>query len=189
MLTAKQNQKFPFHFLSAPPTEEKEMQGKIFGFCSRDRRVRSEYVELRKTLSILYSKCERCTAPVRSGRGARHLFWKNGGNQWDALRASHLLALKKPSSSILVLGTGLAPACPKGRYHLKVVRLLSFATRALLFFNMLCGFSDWRRDWFTFRFGRRDCGRQIGLFNFPSDIAARFRPHIIMFCPPDFGGF
>src|SRR3989344_7415743 len=133
MLTAKQNQKFPFHFLSAPPTEEKEMQGKIFGFCSRDRRVRSEYVELRKTLSILYSKCERCTAPVRSGRGARHLFWKNGGNQWDALRASHLLALKKPSSSILVLGTGLAPACPKGRYHLKVVRLLSFATRALLF--------------------------------------------------------
>ena len=88
-----------------------------------------------------------------------------------------------------MLGTGVAPARPEGRYHLKVVRLLSFATRALLFFNMLCDFSDWRRDWFPFRFGRRNCGRQIGLFDFPPDIAARFRPHIIKFCPPDFGGF
>ena len=29
-------------------------------------------------------------------------FGKMGGNQWDALRASHLLAPKKPLSSILV---------------------------------------------------------------------------------------
>ena len=36
MVAAKQNQKFPFHFLSAPPTppaEEKEMQGKFLGFA------------------------------------------------------------------------------------------------------------------------------------------------------------
>ena len=74
MIAAKQNQKFPFHFLSAPPhhpPKKRRKVRKIFGFCSRDRRVRSEYLELRKTLSILYSKCERCTAPVRSGRGAR----------------------------------------------------------------------------------------------------------------------
>ena len=31
-----------------------------------------------------------------------NLFGKMGGNQWDALRASHLLALKKPLSSVLV---------------------------------------------------------------------------------------
>ena len=53
---AKQNQKFPFHFLSAPPTppaEEKEMQGKFLGFAP---------------------------ATAGSGRGAHHsasgLFWK-----------------------------------------------------------------------------------------------------------------
>ena len=36
MLAAKQNQKFPFHFLSAPPTPPAEERGKvrkIFGFC------------------------------------------------------------------------------------------------------------------------------------------------------------
>ena len=35
-IAAKQNQKFPFHFLSAPPTppaEEKEMQGKFLVFA------------------------------------------------------------------------------------------------------------------------------------------------------------
>ncbi len=54
-----------------PPPRKIRKVRKIFGFCSRDRRVRSEYLELRKTLSVLYSKCERCTAPVRSGRGAQ----------------------------------------------------------------------------------------------------------------------
>lgn len=29
-------------------------------------------------------------------------FSKNGGNPWDALRASRILALKKPLSSVLV---------------------------------------------------------------------------------------
>jgi len=34
--------------------------------------------------------------------GAPNSFGKMGRNQWDALRASHHLALKKPLSSILV---------------------------------------------------------------------------------------
>ena len=36
-------------------------------------------------------------------------FGKMGGNQWDALRASHLLALKKPLSSVLVPPRGIGP--------------------------------------------------------------------------------
>ena len=34
--------------------------------------------------------------------GAPNSFGKMGGNQWDALRASHLLALKKPLRFVLV---------------------------------------------------------------------------------------
>ncbi|KKU50304.1 MAG: Recombinase [Parcubacteria group bacterium GW2011_GWA1_47_10] len=37
-------------------------------------------------------------------------FGKMGGNQWDALRASHLLASKKPFSSFVVPRTGVEPA-------------------------------------------------------------------------------
>ena len=54
MQAAKQNQKFPFHFLSAPPTppaEEKEMQGKFLVFAP---------------------------ATTGSGRGAHH--WSSGFN-------------------------------------------------------------------------------------------------------------
>ena len=40
-------------------------------------------------------------------------FGKMGGNQWDALRASHLLALKKPLSSVLMRAGRLElPASP-----------------------------------------------------------------------------
>ncbi len=46
-----------------------------------------------------------------------------GGNPWDALRASRILASKKPSSSILVHERRFELPCPCGRYHLKVVRL------------------------------------------------------------------
>ena len=38
-VAAKQNQKFPFHFLSAPPTPPAELNQKgrnIFGFCPRE---------------------------------------------------------------------------------------------------------------------------------------------------------
>ena len=41
--------------------------------------------------------------------GAPNSFGKMGGNQWDALRASHLLALKKPFSSFVVPSVGIEP--------------------------------------------------------------------------------
>src|SRR3989344_6092665 len=41
--------------------------------------------------------------------GAPNSFGKMGGNQWDALRASHLLALKKPLRSVLVRRGGFEP--------------------------------------------------------------------------------
>ena len=41
--------------------------------------------------------------------GAPNSFGKMGGNQWDALRASHLLASKKPFSSFVVRDVGLEP--------------------------------------------------------------------------------
>lgn len=47
---------------------------------------------------------------VRVAAGdAPNSFGKMGGNQWDALRASHLMALKKPIRSVLVPQTGLEP--------------------------------------------------------------------------------
>ena len=48
------------------------------------------------------------TVRVAEG-GNPNSFGKMGGNQWDALRASHLLALKKPLSSVLVPSTGIEP--------------------------------------------------------------------------------
>jgi len=41
------------------------------------------------------------TVRVAEG-GTPNSFGKMGGNQWDALRASHLLASKKPFSSFVV---------------------------------------------------------------------------------------
>ena len=41
--------------------------------------------------------------------GAPNALGKMGGNQWAALRAAHLMALKKPSSSVLVRWVGLEP--------------------------------------------------------------------------------
>jgi len=46
---------------------------------------------------LLGEKTVRASAPK-----ILNSFGKMGGNQWDALRASHLLALKKPLSSVLV---------------------------------------------------------------------------------------
>ena len=51
---------------------------------------------------------EKTLRPAEGGNP--NSFGKMGGNQWDALRASHFLALKKPLRSVLVRGTGLAPA-------------------------------------------------------------------------------
>jgi len=44
--------------------------------------------------------------------GNPNSFGKMGGNQWEALRASHLLALKKPLSSVLVRIMGLELTTP-----------------------------------------------------------------------------
>ena len=53
---------------------------------------------------LLGEKSVRASAPK-----ILNSFGKMGGNQWDALRASHLLALKKPLSSVLVPPVGIEP--------------------------------------------------------------------------------
>ena len=53
---------------------------------------------------LLGEKSVRASAPK-----ILNSFGKMGGNQWDALRASHLLALKKPLSSVLVRSVGIEP--------------------------------------------------------------------------------
>jgi len=60
----------------------------------------SKYYESKLLLILnllLGEKSVRASAPK-----ILNSFGKIGGNQWDALRASHLLALKKPLSSVLV---------------------------------------------------------------------------------------
>ncbi|PIR46125.1 MAG: hypothetical protein COV08_01770 [Candidatus Vogelbacteria bacterium CG10_big_fil_rev_8_21_14_0_10_49_38] len=56
---------------------------------------------------LLQNKSVRASAPK-----ILNSFGKMGGNQWDALRASHLLASSKPLSSILVRVPGLEPGTP-----------------------------------------------------------------------------
>src|SRR3989344_6076947 len=56
---------------------------------------------------LLQNKSVRASAPK-----ILNSFGKMGGNQWDALRASHLLASSKPLSSILVPGVGVEPTRP-----------------------------------------------------------------------------
>ena len=53
---------------------------------------------------------EKTVRPAEGG--TPNSFGKMGGNQWDALRASHLLALKKPLSSVLVPSAGFEPPIP-----------------------------------------------------------------------------
>ena len=54
---------------------------------------------------LLQNKSVRASAPK-----ILNSFGKMGGNQWDALRASHLLASSKPLSSILVGREGFEPS-------------------------------------------------------------------------------
>ena len=51
---------------------------------------------------------EKTVRPTEGG--APNSLGKMGGNQWDALRASHLLALKKPLRSVLVPRDGFEPS-------------------------------------------------------------------------------
>ena len=62
--------------------------------------VLSKYYET-KLLLISHLLLGEKTVRVAEG-DAPNSFGKMGGNQWDALRASHQLALKKPLSSVLV---------------------------------------------------------------------------------------
>ena len=53
---------------------------------------------------------EKTVRPAEGG--TPNSFGKMGENQWDALRASHLLALKKPIRSVLVPLEGIEPPLP-----------------------------------------------------------------------------
>ena len=53
---------------------------------------------------LLGEKTVRASAPK-----ILNSFGKIGGNPWDALRASRILASKKPMSSLMVRGRGLEP--------------------------------------------------------------------------------
>ena len=55
-------------------------------------------------------------SPLDSGRNS-------GGNHWDALRASRMLASKKPISSLMVPRSGFEPPRDCSHYPLKVARL------------------------------------------------------------------
>jgi len=60
----------------------------------------SKYYESKLLLISHLFLGEKTIRPAEGGN--LNSFEKMGGNQWDALRASHLLALKKPLSSVLV---------------------------------------------------------------------------------------
>jgi hypothetical protein len=62
--------------------------------------VLSKYYET-KLLLISHLLLGEKTVRLAEGESSNS-FGKMGGNQWDALRASHQLALKKPLSSVLV---------------------------------------------------------------------------------------
>jgi hypothetical protein len=64
MVAAKQNQKFPFHFLSAPPTPPAELNQKgrkIFGFCPRESASAPEAQSERTIQSRATTRSARAT--------------------------------------------------------------------------------------------------------------------------------
>ena len=73
---------------------------------------------------LLGEKSVRASAPK-----ILNSFGKFGGNPWDALRASHLLALKKPLSSVLVPRVGVEPTS-LARHHFKWCAYTNSAIRA-----------------------------------------------------------
>ena len=67
MKAAKQNQKFPFHFLSAPPTPPAELNQKgrkIFGFCPRESASAPEAQSERTMQSRATTHAERAKLGV-----------------------------------------------------------------------------------------------------------------------------
>ena len=72
--------------------------------------VLSKYYESKLLLIsnlLLGEKLVRASAPK-----ILNSFGKFGGNPWDALRASRILASKKPMSSLMVGTTGFEPVTP-----------------------------------------------------------------------------
>ena len=67
---------------------------------------------------LLGEKSVRASAPK-----ILNSFGKMGGNQWDALRASHLLALKKPLSSVLVPSVGIEPTSQTPQARILSIKL------------------------------------------------------------------
>src|SRR3989344_782092 len=93
-------------------------------------------------------------------------FGKFGGNPWDALRASRILASKKPMSSLMVPRRGLEPPSPCGRYHLKVVRLPISPpgqVRTLYYTFSLFFSNNWSNIFINHRLNRHFLGNKDGL--------------------------
>src|SRR3990167_426893 len=78
-------------------------------FVFRAKQMQSKLLLISNLL--LGEKSVRASAPK-----ILNSFGKMGGNQWDALRASHLLALKKPLSSVLVGKKGGKPGGRPSRF-------------------------------------------------------------------------
>ena len=113
MVAAKQNQKFPFHFLSAPPTppaEEKEMQGKFLVFAPATEgsgrgaqqihwSLRSKKVRAKATISpqIETSESERWEEARAEGAGMGKRCRRSATN-WDGMGISKRADLSLVSS-------------------------------------------------------------------------------------------
>ncbi|MBI3588963.1 MAG: hypothetical protein HY093_00915 [Candidatus Liptonbacteria bacterium] len=68
---------------------------------ARDSNLQEKKVAAKEIFGSNLHLGEKTVRPAEGG--TPNSFGKMGGNQWDALRASHLLASKKPFSSFVVL--------------------------------------------------------------------------------------
>jgi hypothetical protein len=76
ILAAKQNQKFPFHFLSAPPTPPAELNQKgrkIFGFCPRESASVSKAQSERKIKFRVTTRSARAISSFFQNKFAQRL--------------------------------------------------------------------------------------------------------------------
>src|SRR3990167_5376827 len=103
------------------PTKEWIKVASTLVKIARDSNLQEKKVAAKEIFGsnlLLGEKLVRASAPK-----ILNSFGKMGGNQWDALRASHLLALKKPLSSLMVPEVGLEPTWDCSRNILSVVRM------------------------------------------------------------------
>ena len=78
---------------------------------------------------------EKTVRPAEGG--TPNSFGKIGGNQWDALRVSHLLASKKPFSSFVVPLRGFEPLTLSGQRPKRCAYANSATGANCLFFLLL----------------------------------------------------